>query len=281
MVKRRTLTDSPFDTTEKGFGMLCSGPTPLALEGTKFEGLPDRTIALDELKAILLHPSMPLDQRNTVLGELVARAKFEGRWMVGLVGVLLPGLRCSAWPLSRQCPDKASDIESEMLASFIEAVRRVDSHRPRLAAHLTWRAHSGAKALVRAELAECARPAFNPVSAAPPRKWGHPDFVLAQAVDDEVLCAEDAELIGATRLADLSLDAAAERLGISYAAVRKRRIRAEATLVAWITSDDYFSAHFVPKEAQTPPSLGADRPRRGRPRERRPEQRRSDPPMRR
>ena len=72
MVKRRTLTDSPFDTMEKTFGILCSGPTPLALDGTKFEGLPDRAIALDELKAILLHPSMPLESRNTVIGELVA-----------------------------------------------------------------------------------------------------------------------------------------------------------------------------------------------------------------
>jgi hypothetical protein len=33
---------------------------------------------------------------------------------------------------------------------------------------------------------------------------------------------------------------------------RKRRIRAEAALVAWATSDDYSSAHFVPKRPKHP-----------------------------
>ncbi len=99
--------------------------------------------------------------------------------MVGLAGVLLPGLRRRAGRSSQACPDKAADIESEMLASFVAAVGRVAPGRPRLAAHLTWLAHGGAKELVRTEMAERARPAIRPVSAAPPRPWGHPDLVLA------------------------------------------------------------------------------------------------------
>ena len=278
---RRTLTDSPFDSLERTFGLLCGGPSPLALDGCSFVGLPNRTLPLDELKSLLLHPSVSFDLRDAVVGELVDRAQHEGKWMIGLAGVLLPGLRRAAWPLSHACLDRAADVESEMLASFVAAVGRTDSSRPRLAAHLTWQAHGGAKEQVRAEMAERAKPANRPVSTAPPRPWGHPDLVLAKAVDLEVLCVEDAELISATRIGDLPLERAAAGLGISYAAARKRRTRAETTLVVWMTSDDYPAVEFVPKGIKTPRSLGGDRPRRGRPRERRPEQRPSDPSTRR
>jgi hypothetical protein len=281
MTQRRPLTDSPFDTLEGTFGLLCSGSSPLALDGRAFEGLPNRRLPLDELKAVLLHPSATYALRDAVLGELIDRAQHEGTWMVGLAGVLLPALRRAVWPLTQACPVQASDIESEMLAHFVAAVGRVAPGQRRLAAHLTWLAHGGAKELARAEMAERAKPANRPVSAAPPRPWGHPDLVLVKAVEQEVLRAEDAELISATRIGDLSLERAAADLGISYVAARKRRVRAEAALVAWITSDDYPPLDFVPKEGETPHSLRGDRPRRGRPRERRPEQRPSDPSTRR
>ena len=57
MCPRRILTDSPFDTLEKTFDLLTTGPRPLALDGTGLPGLPDRPVPLGELKARLLHPS--------------------------------------------------------------------------------------------------------------------------------------------------------------------------------------------------------------------------------
>ena len=94
MVPRRVLTDSPFDTLEKTFDLLVTGPNPLALDGTSLDGLPDRAIPLDELKAMLLHPSMAFAARDAVVDELVARSRSHGgAWMVGLARVLLPGLR--------------------------------------------------------------------------------------------------------------------------------------------------------------------------------------------
>jgi hypothetical protein len=39
----------------------------------------------------------------------------------------------------------------------------------------------------------------------PHTPWGHPDLVLARAVDEGVLLAEDAELIGETRIGGRSL----------------------------------------------------------------------------
>ncbi|MHB8438534.1 MAG: hypothetical protein ACYDD4_05150 [Acidimicrobiales bacterium] len=281
MTTPRELSDSPFDTLEETFRLLCSGPRPLALDGSAFAGLPDRLVPLDELKAILLHPSSAFSLRDAIVSELVARAQHDGTWLVGLAGVLLPGLRCAAWPFAQTCPDQEADIESEMLTAFVVAVRRTTPDHPRLAAHLTWRAHARAKDLVRTEMAEWARPALHPVSAAPPRPWGHPDLVLEKAVGCGVLCAEDAELIGATRIGDVALESAASRLGITYAAARKRRIRAEAVLVAWVTSDDYPPFDFVPEAGETPRSVGGGRARQGRPRMRQPEQRRFDPSTRR
>ena len=158
---------------------------------------------------------------------------------------------------------KSADVESEMLTGFIAAVRRVDPARVRLASHLIWRAQSGAKKLVRAELAEWARPTFHPFSAAPRAPWGHPDLVLAKAVKQGVLCREDAELIGATRIGGEALEAAAARRAMTYASARQRRRRAEATLATWLTSDEYFSADFVTKGRPSPRSLGVDRPPAG------------------
>ncbi len=106
MCPRRILTDSPFDTLEKTFDLLTTGPRPLALDGTGLPGLPDRPVPLGELKARLLHPSTPFAIRDAIVGELVARAQAEGgRWSVGLAGVLLPGLRRAVWALTQACQD--------------------------------------------------------------------------------------------------------------------------------------------------------------------------------
>lgn len=88
-----------------------------------------------------------------------------GRWTVGLAGVLLPGLRRAAWPLVQACPGKTLDIEAETLAALLAAVADCDRNRERLAARLCWLARAGANRLLRAELAERARPGSEPVSA--------------------------------------------------------------------------------------------------------------------
>jgi len=245
-------------------------------------GLPDRAIALGELKARLLHPSMAFEVRDAVIGELVARARLEGgAWAVALVGVLLPGLRRAVWPLVQMCPGKAADIEAEALAALLAAVARCEPGRSRLASRLCWLARNAANRLLSAELAERARPANDPVSAAPRQPWGHPDLVLDKAVRAGVIGAADAELIGATRLGDEDLVDVAGDLGIGYSACHQRRRRAESALGAWLRSESYPQFEFVEKTAQTPCSSGGGRPRQGRSLDRRPDKRRSTPTTRR
>src|SRR5579875_106431 len=123
MAPRRALTDSPFDTLEKTFDLLVTGPRPLALDTTSIAGMANRMVPLGELKARLLHPSTPFSVRDAIVDELVARSQAHGgAWTVGLAGVLLPGLRRAAWPLVQACPGKAADIEAETLAAFLAAV---------------------------------------------------------------------------------------------------------------------------------------------------------------
>ena len=167
MVPRRVLTDSPFDTLEKTFDLLVTGPNPLALDGTSLDGLPDRAIPLGELKAMLLHPSMSFaaaTRWSTSSSPLRAKG---GAWTVGLAGVLLPGLRRAVWPLVQACPGKAADIEAETLAAFLAAVARCEPGRARLASRLCWLARIGANRLLQAEVVERARPGA--IRSPPPR----------------------------------------------------------------------------------------------------------------
>lgn len=273
---------SPFDTLEETFRILSAGPHPLALDGTAIAGLPDREIPLRQLRAMLLHPSVPFSVRDAALGVLVARAKAEGgRWTVGLAGVLLPGLRRAIWPLFEACPEKLDDLEAEALTAFLVALARCRPERARIASWLCWRSRTGAARLLRSELAERAGVGTDPVSAAPPRPWGHPDFVLANVVAAGVISPEDADLIATTRLEHRKVAEAAKDLGISYKACQLRRARAEATLAAFINSDRYSSFDFVEKGPKTPCSSRRGRPRHGRPTDRRPGKRRSNPPPRR
>jgi hypothetical protein len=279
---RRVLTDSPFDTVEKHFDLLVTPPHALALDGNSLGGLPDRAIPFGELKAMLLHPTMGFAQRDAVIGELVAHARVEGgAWAVGLIGVLLPGLRRAVWPLAQMCPDRADDIEAEALAALLAAVARCEPGRARLASRLCWLARNAANRLLSSELSERARPANDPVSAAPRQPWGHPDLVLDKAVRAGVIGGADAALIGATRLGDEDLADVAEDLGIAYAACHQRRRRAEATLGAWLCSESYPQFEFVEKKAETPCSSSGGRPRQGRSLDRRPDKRRSTPTTRR
>jgi hypothetical protein len=182
-------------------------------------------IPLDELKAILLHPSTSYQVRDETLAELVRRARDSESWMVGLAAVVLPGVRSVVWSLVQACPDKAEDIEAETLAGLVAAIRDIDVSCPRIAVRLVWRSRKAAKRLVRLELAEQGRPSTSPVPGAPPQPWGHPDLVLIEAVGLGVVVADSAELIGSTRLGDIGLDEAAAALHVGYWAAHKRRSR--------------------------------------------------------
>jgi len=230
-----TTEPSAFTALDDAFTALSSDPRPLAFDGREVQGLPARAIPFSELRDRLLHPSTPYATRDAVMAVLVTNAKEHGGTAtIGLAGVLLPGLRRAAHPLVRACPERAADIEADMLAALLSAVARVSPRRHRLAGHLVGAAITAAQRAVREELSEQGRLTHASHAFPPHRPWGHPDLVLADAVLEGVISADDAELIGSTRLDDQNLKQAARARGITHAAARHRRSRAERRLVEYL-----------------------------------------------
>jgi hypothetical protein len=229
--------DSSFlDTLEKTFRLLVSDPAPLAVDGRQVHpDLPARLIPLDELRAILLGDTS-FAVRNAALAVLIRQAKQErGAWVIGLAGVLLPGLRRLAGRLARDFPGDVADIDAEVLTGFLEALDKVQPGGEYLAARLLWPAYRRARRLRLVEF-EQTLPRIPDQAAAhlPARPWGHPDFVLARAVKAGVITTAEAELIGATRLEDVDLLVFALAEGCPIDTIRHRRTRAERRLVRFL-----------------------------------------------
>lgn len=230
--------DAPLDVAEVTFRLLTTGPEPLSIDGAQIGlGLPARRIPLHELAAILMHPSCSFAASDTVWRLLIDRARTGGpAWVVGAVGVALPGLRAAARRLA--CA-YTGDVQAEVLVGFLTTLRQVKPGRPRVVQRLCSAALVTARAALRASEPARADVTSNPPgSTPPPVPAGHPDFVLARAVAVGVITAAEADLIGATRLEDVPLADYGQRHGKSYAAIRQARCRAEARLVAAIRAGE-------------------------------------------
>ena len=220
----------PFDVAESTFRLLCTGPSPLAVDGRRIgHGLPARPIGLTELASMLMHPVTPYPARDAAWRLLITRARTAGPgWVVGAVGVALPALRVSAARLSRTF---TGDAQAEILAGFLVALDGCDLDAPRVCSRLCNTAHVTARARLRTtEPATSGEVTFQPTSTVPAPLFGHPDFVLARAVKAGVITADEAELIGVTRLEEVTLAEYADRIGAPRWRLYKTRTRAEERL---------------------------------------------------
>ncbi|HEX5495430.1 MAG TPA: hypothetical protein VFX70_12740 [Mycobacteriales bacterium] len=227
-------------TVEATFRSLCRGPAPLALHGRRVHSdLPARPIQLTELREVLLWPHQPRSYavREAVWAELVCRAQTQGpAWVVGAAGMALPGLRRAHARLCRRFATvDREESAAVLLAGFLTALRGADPGGDRLPGRLVWAGYGAARryAVDQMRFQQATGPGLEEVagSAAPPVLFGHPDLLLAHAVAGGLLTGEEADLIGATRLEQVTVAQAAGRLGVSVAAVKMRRHRAEHRLV--------------------------------------------------
>lgn len=226
---------SPLDQLEASLRLLCTGPSPLAVDGRRVGGgLPRRRIRCDELAAVLAHPSCGHDAKQRVWARLVTRARGgNSAWTVAACGVALPGLRRAAARLA-YAPNRA-DMEADLLAGFLTALAGVDVDAPGICRRLVNAAQIHARTRLREQQATTAGETRQvPGSAVPRPPVGHPDLVLAKAVRLQVITAFEAELIGATRLEETTLVDWADRHQMTRKACYEWRARAEARLVAAI-----------------------------------------------
>lgn len=218
--------EQSFDVAATAFRLLTTGPEPLSIDGTTLGGgLPVRRIVLSELAAILMHPSCGYATSDQVWRLLIECARTDGpAWVIGAVGVALPGLRPAAYRLR----GFSGDVQAELLTAFVTALRGLPLGGPRVAQRLLSATFTAARTALRAdEPARVSGPVPAPVAAS-----GHPDFVLVRAVTAGVITAAEADLIGATRLEGVPIAGYAQRVSKTSKAVYKARERAEARLVA-------------------------------------------------
>lgn len=230
---------SPLDMLEASLRLLCAGPRPLALDGRELgPPFPRRPIPLTELTGMLLHPATPYLARDRAARALLRRAQHHGGdWTVGLIGVLLPGLRAALGPMARAYPSAAEELEADALVELVEVIRDFDASSERVASRLLWRAAQRARRrLVReqadAEQFETDGPVFDPEESI-----AHPERVLARAVKAGAIEQDEADLIAETRLGGQSVVAWATAAGERDGTVRMRRMRAERKLVDWISEE--------------------------------------------
>lgn len=238
--RRRSFSENdkgPLDTAHDTFMWLVTGPHPVAVDGRMFAGLPDRPVPLDELRERLLRRNCPMRLRDAVWAHLVLRSRLEGAtWTVGCVGMALPALKATTAKLCAKFAADYRDIDAAVLEGFLAELARIDLRKPKITSRLRWAAYRGGHAQVR-EALDAPMPVGTSgySSAAPPPPFGHPDLVLLRAVADGVLTADEAELIGSTRLEHRSLAEAATERGSNPGAVQVARWRAERRLRTYLT----------------------------------------------
>nr|WP_042181701.1 hypothetical protein [Kibdelosporangium sp. MJ126-NF4] len=243
---RHKRAKNSLDVARDSFALLVTGPRPLSVNGRRYPGLPPRHLPLDEVRDLLLAGTCPQSTTDAVWAHLVAQARSgDPKWILGAVGAALPALISVAARLTIACPGDPADVQAEVLRGFLDALRRIDTDRPRIVLRLRWAAYrAGHAELVRTFAAAKQRASATPSAAIS----NHPDFLLTQAVAEGALAQLTADLIGKTRLESVSVSEWAALHGVSEWAAYKARRRAELRLAEYLRlrmtdADDEMTEH--------------------------------------
>jgi hypothetical protein len=234
-----TSATSALTAAGSAFALLTCQPAPLAFDARPVPGLPDRTIPLDELRDMLTAQPHDVQTTDALWRQLASHAREWGpEWVVGATGVALPGLTRMAVRISRTCPRLADDVDAELLAGFLHALRHAPLDPPRLWLRLCWAAWRGGASVVRNEPNEELPADFSTGSRSPLRPYGHPDILLGRAAAAGIITAAQAELIGGTRFGDALVEQLAAEQGVSAPVLRMRRRRAERLVAKALLAGD-------------------------------------------
>lgn len=227
---------SPLVIADQALTALTCEPNPLALDADEVGfGPAGEMIGLAALRERLRHPATPVAAKNQAWRVLVERAQHHGgTWTIGAVGVALGPLVRLATELANEGQIARADLDAEVLSGFLAGLAGTDPTADMLFPRLLRAAREAGLAWIRhlraADTPLCDLDDYQ--SAAPPPPWGHPDLVLADAVDAGVITTGEAWLIGTTRLDGISLTTLAAREHTSPKALQMRRRRAEKRLAA-------------------------------------------------
>lgn len=236
------MTASAITVVDQAFAVLVAQPAPLVFDARDLPALPEsqrRLLGLDELRRLLLAKTLTGTAVDAVWRRLGEHARDWGpQWVVGAVGVAAPALTRMAAALAVGRAHRADDIDAEVVAGFLAGLRTADLERPRLWLRLTWAAWRAGHHARRTDDVAALPDELPGTSTTPQPPWGHPDLVLARAAAAGILTRHEAALIGDTRLGGTLIDELADQQGVSPAALRMRRVRAERRLVTAIRNGE-------------------------------------------
>ncbi|MCC3762565.1 hypothetical protein K3N28_05715 [Glycomyces sp. TRM65418] len=213
----------------------------LTVPGAAIEGLPDRPIGLRELQDRLTGPTARDDAADTwtdpVWTYLVDRARKQPLWVTISAALALPGLRNATKRVTWIAPPWAerADIEASALAGFAAGIAQISTVRAHVCRRLCHQGYIAARAYSR-ELVRYTKSLVSAefASRPPQPQVGHVDLVLADAIREEIITVDEADLIGTTRLDGQRLGDYATAHGLTRPAADHRRRAAERRLVAWL-----------------------------------------------
>ncbi|MFY1623612.1 hypothetical protein ACN268_10430 [Micromonospora sp. WMMD735] len=229
-------------TAESAFALLTCEPAPLVFDARPVPGLPDVLLPLTELRVLLRCERFDSDTTDGLWRQLAQHARELGpAWVVGAIGVALPALTHLAAKISRGRTRHSDDVDSEVLAGFLQALRTADLAAPRLWLRLCWAAWRAGASVVRADEGEELPADPSCGSRLPRMPYGHPDLLLGRAAAAGLITGEAAELISVTRFGDALIEQLAVERGVTAAALRMRRRRAERVVAAAVIRGDLSS----------------------------------------
>lgn len=233
-----TTSSSPFAALASAFELLTRPPGGPVLNGRRVgAGLAARPVAARELATVL--PTLDPAGRDAVWSELVRLTRTGSpAWTVVAGGLALPGLRTASARVTRGYAGDTHDLQGDMLCAFLQALREIDPTRGAICGRLRAAAQRAGMRTRYARDRDAARTVTDSdglaASRAPRPPFGHPDIVLFDAVERGVITADEANLIGSTRLEKMSLRSISAHLGIPRSTAGWRRARAEARLVNYL-----------------------------------------------
>ncbi|WP_285752088.1 hypothetical protein [Lentzea sp. NBRC 105346] len=224
---------------ERRFVAMTTGPNPLTLDcATLGCGLPVEVMPLDQVRVLLLKRRTSWVTKNAVWQELVKRAHATPEpWTTVAAGMMIPGLKHIAGKLGDRFPGDRSDLDSEILEGFLQALDVADARAQKIYAQLYWaafrRGHETCNremrlAISRSELTES-------ISDLRPT-GGHPDLVLAEAMLSGVVTPQEADLVSDVMIDHDDRSTAAKRLGLSRHQVACQLNSASRHLVDYLLS---------------------------------------------
>ena len=236
---RTRTADTALTSAEKAFALLTCEPAPLVFDARPVPGLPNATLPLDRLRTLLMFERYDSTTTDILWRQLARHAREWGpAWVVGAIGVALPALTHLAARLSSGQPRLADDVDSEVLAGFLESLRTTDLDRPRLWLRMCWTAWRAGAAVIKDQEGEELPLDLSTGSRSPRMPYGHPDLLLGRAAAAGLITAEAAELISSTRFGDTLIEQLAAEEGTTASALRMRRRRAERVVAAAVTRGD-------------------------------------------